>query len=138
MVLLDFGASRRFKAAFTHAYKDLLKATLRGDRDEMAQAAEKVGYKLGPEGSRYRELLLDLFHLVLEPIRCEGEYDFERSEIGERASALAEELRDYKKFWEAPPVDAAYIHRKIVGFYMLAGRLGAKVNVRELLLPWLD
>lgn len=138
VVLLDFGASRRFKAAFTHAYKDLLKATLRGDRDEMAQAAEKVGYKLGPEGSRYRELLLDLFHLVLEPIRCEGEYDFERSEIGERASALAEELRDYKKFWEAPPVDAAYIHRKIVGFYMLAGRLGAKVNVRELLLPWLD
>ena len=47
-------------------------------------------------------------------------------------------MREFKQFWEAPPVDAAYVHRKIVGLFMLAARLKARVNIHELLKPWLD
>jgi hypothetical protein len=33
---------------------------------------------------------------------------------------------------------AAYIHRKIAGLFLLASRLKARVNIHELVLPWLD
>jgi predicted unusual protein kinase regulating ubiquinone biosynthesis (AarF/ABC1/UbiB family) len=138
VVLLDFGASRRFKAAFTHAYRDLLKATIDGDREAMAAAASRAGYQMGPEGSRYRETLLDLALIVLDPIRRDEAYDFGSSELPRQASGMAEEMQSFREFWEAPPVDAAYVHRKVVGLFMMASRLSARVNVNALLRPWLD
>ena len=138
VILLDFGASRRFKAVFTHAYRDLLKATVSGDRAAMAQAAERAGYKLGPEGSPYRETILELALVVLAPIRSDEPYDFGESVLPMQAAAIADDMQNYREFWEAPPIDAAYVHRKIAGLFMLASRLKARVNVHDLLLPWLD
>lgn len=138
VVLLDFGATRRFRAPFTHAYRDLLRATLAGDRDAMGAAADKVGYAIGPAGTPYRELVLDAIQVALDPIMEDAPYDFAASPMSERMAVLGEGLRDYKKFWEAPPVDAAYVHRKIGGLFLMAQRLEARVNVNELLLPWLE
>ena len=138
VVLLDFGASRRFKASFTRAYLDLLKAIAASDREGVKEAAERAGYHLGPEGSRYHEVLLDLAETILGPVLNNNSYDFGASTIPAEAAAIGEEVREFKQFWEAPPVDAAYVHRKIVGLFMLAARLKARVNIHELLKPWLD
>ena len=138
VILLDFGASRRFKASFTGAYRDLLRATVAHDRAGMAIAAERIGYTLGPEGSTYRETLLELATLVLAPLTVDEPYDFARSTLPGEVAARAGEIQDFREFWEVPPVDVAYIHRKIGGLFMLASRLGAQVNMHELLLPWLE
>lgn len=138
VILLDFGASRRFKAAFTRSYRDLLAATLRSDRGAMADAASRIGYNLGPEGSHYRELLLDLALMVLDPIRRDEPYDFGASTLASKVAELGSHLSDFGEFWQAPPIDAAYVHRKIAGLFMLASRLGARVNVYDLLTPWLE
>ena len=137
VILLDFGASRRFKAAFTSAYRDLLRATVARDQSAMAEAAERVGYRLGPKESAYRETLLSLAEVVLAPLTVDAPYDFGSSALPRQVVAQGEAIRDYREFWEAPPVDVAYIHRKIGGLFMLATRLKAEVNVHELLLPWL-
>ena len=34
--------------------------------------------------------------------------------------------------WHTPPVDALFIHRKLAGLYLIAARLGAKIDVRAL------
>jgi len=138
VVLLDFGASRRFKAAFTGAYRDLLRATVIGDAVGMAEAAERIGYTLGPEGSTYRETLLELATLVLAPLTVDAIYDFGQSALPREVAARAGEIQNFREFWEAPPVDVAYIHRKIGGLFMLATRLQARVNVHKLLQPWLE
>lgn len=138
VALLDFGASRRFKAAFTRAYRDLLRAVVASDREAIATAAEAAGYHLGPPDSRYRTIILDMAQMVLEPMSCDKPYDFGASTLAGRVAAMGEDLADYRDFWEAPPVDAAYVHRKIVGLFMLATRLKARVNVHRLLLPWLE
>ena len=138
VALLDFGASRRFRASFTNAYRDLLKATLAEDREAMAEAASRAGYTMGPEGSRYREIILDLALVVLDPIRRNEPYVFGESVLPMQAAALGEDMASYREFWEAPPIDAAYVHRKIVGLFMLASRLKARVNIHDLLLPWLE
>ncbi len=140
LVLLDFGASRRFKARFVHAYRDLLAAQLSGDREAVTDAANRVGYGLGQGDTTdeaYRDLLLDLFDIVLDPISCDGPYDFGSSTIPAQTMALSARLQDHKAAWQAPPIDAAYIHRKIGGLFMLASRLKARVDVRALLNPYL-
>lgn len=138
VVLLDFGASKYFPDTFTVAYLDLLASTIEGDRLGMAAAAETAGYSLGSEGSPYREVVLDLLELALEPISCGEAYDFGESTLPRRLADMGQQIQGHKEYWEVPPMYAAYIHRKIAGLFLLASRLKARVNIHELVLPWLD
>ncbi|MFK8043751.1 ABC1 kinase family protein [Congregibacter sp.] len=137
IVLLDFGATRDFKARFVSNYRKLAVAAVHGDRDAMTVAAEKVGYSMGEEDSRYRELVLELLLLALEPLREDVLYDFGNSTMPERLAALGKSATEYADFWHAPPTDVVYFHRKLGGIFMLAARMNARVNVNELMQRWL-
>ncbi|WOJ96671.1 AarF/ABC1/UbiB kinase family protein [Congregibacter brevis] len=137
IVLLDFGATRDFKARFVSNYRKLAVAAVHGDRDAMTVAAEKVGYSMGDEDSRYRELVLELLLLALEPLREDVLYDFGSSTMPERLAALGKSATEYADFWHAPPTDVVYFHRKLGGIFMLAARMNARVNVNELMQRWL-
>jgi predicted unusual protein kinase regulating ubiquinone biosynthesis (AarF/ABC1/UbiB family) len=133
IVLLDFGATRPFKAAFVRDYGKLAAAAMAGDREGTARAAERVGYSMGEPGSRYRELVLDMLLLALEPLRQEGPYDFGASDMPARLMAMGQSVTGFRDFWQAPPTHAVYFHRKLGGMFMLANRIGAKVDVRALM-----
>lgn len=137
IVLLDFGATRRFKAGFVNNYRKLLAAAMVEDEGKLVLAAERIGYAMGDEDSEYRALVLELFLLALEPLRHEGVYDFARSDMAKRMSLLAEEVSDYRDFWRAPPTDAMYFHRKLGGMFMLASRVKSRVDVHSLIKRWL-
>ena len=34
--------------------------------------------------------------------------------------------------WHAPPVGALFVHRKLAGLFLIAAKLGAKVNVNRI------
>ena len=133
IVLLDFGATRHFKASFVSNYKRLLAAAVAGDQTRIAAAAQQLGYSMGEENSDYRGLILELFALALEPLCMDEPYDFARSNIPGRMSELAESVKNFPEFWQAPPTDAVYFHRKLGGMFLLAGRLKARVNVYRLI-----
>jgi predicted unusual protein kinase regulating ubiquinone biosynthesis (AarF/ABC1/UbiB family) len=137
IVLLDFGATRRFKAGFVNNYKRLAKAAIAGDEARVAAAAEKLGYSVGEAGSDYRALIMALFELALEPLREDVTYDFAQSDMARELSSLSEELSGYREFWQAPHTDALYFHRKLGGMYLLATRLEARVNLYRLITHWL-
>ena len=137
IVLLDFGATRRFKAGFANNYKKLARGAIAGDRAKVAAAAERLGFSMGEADSEYRELVLEVLMLVLEPLCTDEDYDFARSSMARDLSALAEEVRGYRDIWRAPPIDAVYFHRKVAGMYLLATRLKARVNVHMLVQRWL-
>ena len=137
IVLLDFGATRRFKAAFVNNYRKLAAAAEAGDTDKMAAAAERLGYSMGEADSEYRELVLALFVLALEPLFQDLDYDFAESDMAVRMSELGERITAFQDFWKAPPTDAVYFHRKLGGMFMLATRLRARVNVYQLMRRWL-
>jgi len=137
IVLLDFGATRHFKAAFVNNYRKLAAAAIANDKVKVGAAAQRLGYAVGEANSDYRELVLQLFLLALEPLRYEGEYDFARSDMARNMSALGEEISGHRDFWQAPPTDAVYFHRKLGGMFMLASRLKARVNVHDLMQRWL-
>ncbi len=137
IVLLDFGATRRFKAGFVNNYRKLAAAAVAEDEAGIAGAADKLGYAMGEADSDYRDLVLQLFMLALEPLRHDIPYDFARSDMAARMAALGERITDYSDFWRAPPTDAVYFHRKLGGMFMLASRVRARVNVYRLMQPWL-
>ncbi|PLW66973.1 ubiquinol-cytochrome C reductase [Pseudohalioglobus lutimaris] len=132
IILLDFGATRRFKASFVNAYRSLIKAAIAGNEKRLVAAAEKVGYAMGDEDSEYRELVLSLFLLALEPVQEDQPYDFAASDMAARMSAMGEDVTGFRDFWQTPPTDAVYFHRKLGGMFLLASRLKARVNVHAL------
>jgi predicted unusual protein kinase regulating ubiquinone biosynthesis (AarF/ABC1/UbiB family) len=137
IVLLDFGATRRFKAGFANNYKRLARAAIAGDEEKLVSAAERLGYAMGEEGSEYRELVLQFLALAMEPLCQDVIYDFSRSDMARNISRLAEDVTQFKHAWQAPPTDAIYFHRKLGGMFMLATRLKARVNVHQLIQRWL-
>lgn len=137
IILLDFGATRRFKASFVNGYRSLVKAAIAGNSKRLVAAAERVGYAMGDEDSEYRELVLELFLMALEPLQLDEPYDFAASDMSGRMSARAEEVTAFSDFWQAPPTEAVYFHRKLGGMFLLASRLKARVNVNRLITQFL-
>ena len=140
IVLLDFGATRRFEADFVKNYKGLIRAAIARDDDRILAAAIKVGYLVEDADPRYCDLVIQVFNIALEPFATDGTYDFGGSNLTGRLAKLAEnfqEFRHFKEAWHLPPTDAAFFHRKIGGMYLLASRMGAHVNMRELVRQWL-
>ena len=137
IILLDFGATRRFKAAFANNYRKMAAAAIAGDAQKMAAAAQRLGYVMGDANTEYRELVLELLMLAMEPLCQDVAYDFAGSDMARNMSALAEEVSNFRDFWQAPPSDAVFFHRKVGGMFMLASRLKARVNVHQLIQRWL-
>jgi predicted unusual protein kinase regulating ubiquinone biosynthesis (AarF/ABC1/UbiB family) len=132
IVLLDFGATRRFRAGFVNDYKKLARAAIAGDEHRLVAAAERLGYAMGETGGEYRELVMQFLALVMEPLREDVVYDFARSDMARNMSRLSEDLARFRDAWRAPPLDAIYFHRKVGGMFLLASRLRARVNVHRL------
>ena len=138
LVLLDFGAARPVDAATAHAYRDLLRAGMKGDRAQVREAALVAGF-LGPAVvARHPVALNGMIDVILRELNRPGPFDF-----GDRAFVAA--LRDQgmviaadAKSWHLPPAGVLFAQRKISGTALLAARLKARVDVRALVSPWLD
>ncbi|PLP95028.1 ubiquinol-cytochrome C reductase [Pseudomonas sp. FFUP_PS_473] len=137
MVLLDFGATRRYARNSTEAFRRLLIAGLREDRAAIADAALDIGYFQPETLPRHRALLTDLIAQACEPLRHHGAYDFAASDLAVRLRDAGWQLGADRDFWGSPPVDVLFLHRKVGGLYLLAAKLKARVNVRSLFEPYL-
>jgi len=138
IVLLDFGSTVTFDELFTRRYAQIARAMI--DRDDVAirQLAEQMGY-LRPENSdEYVERILDIIRLVSEPVIQGGVYDFGDSDVFARGrDAGLEMMFNDMSEYRVPPPETMFLHRKLVGSFMLCSRIGARVNVQELIEPFL-
>jgi predicted unusual protein kinase regulating ubiquinone biosynthesis (AarF/ABC1/UbiB family) len=138
IVLLDFGATRSFSPAFGYAYKQLMLATMSDDRQVMAQSGLEIGYFDGNALPTHQRAVLDMFDLALEPLRFDGAFDFGNTDMAPRLREAGLALGLDPNFWHIPPIDTLFLHRKLGGLFLLAARLKARVNVKELALPYLQ
>ncbi len=132
LILLDFGATRPYKASMANEFKRLMKGGIAGDRAMMDVAAQGIGYYDSSTQDKHRETILDMGQMALEPFTTEGAYDFGTSDVLPRLRARGIELGLDRDFWKLPPTDAMLLQRKFGGLYLLAIRLGARVNLHEL------
>ena len=135
IALLDLGSVREFPAEFSERYATIVRATIAGDRRALRAAAEAIGYLPPGERDDRARGVEDLILLICEPIRHVGVYDFGRSKIPSRARDLGFDLAFRRGFLRPPPPETVFLHRKLVGSFLLCARIRARVDVNSLILP---
>ena len=138
VILLDFGATRRFDPALIEAFRRLIDASLGDDEKEVERAAMDVGYLAPEDAPAYRRAVVDMVSIAAEPAKFAGKYDFGSSDLSERLSQHVVGMRVEQNFGRLPPPDMLYLHRKLGGLYLLLKRLNAKVPISELIAPYLS
>lgn len=132
IVLFDFGATREISTELSSAYLALFKAGSDNSREGVLKAASQIGYFKDDIIDNYKNNVIDLFLMACEPLRHDGEFDFKHSELALKIKDAGLALSAQSQQWHTPPVDALFIHRKLAGLYLIAARLGAKIDVRAL------
>ena len=135
LLLLDFGATREYDAAFVAHYAALCRGVIAGDRAAVRDAAVAIGYLRRDDPEERLRAAVDLMFLVCEPLRHAGRYDFARSTLAARARDAGFDLAFRKRFLRAPPAETVFLHRKLVGTFLLSARIRARVDVRALIEP---
>lgn len=134
VVLLDFGSTRRFDAAFVANFARITRAVIDGDRDRVAREAVRIGYLSSDEAPDRQQAVVDVIFLVCEPLRHRGRYDFPGSNLPSRVRDLGYELAIRRGLVRAPPPETIFLHRKLVGSFLLLASIGARVDARALVL----
>ncbi len=138
VVLLDFGATIRFSAAFVSNYARITRAVIDGDRKAVARHAIAIGYAAAGDSSELIEATTEVIMLVCEPLRHAGRYDFGASDLPSRARDLGFDLGIRQGLLRTPPPQTMFPHRKLVGSFLTLARIKARVDARALVLPLLD
>jgi predicted unusual protein kinase regulating ubiquinone biosynthesis (AarF/ABC1/UbiB family) len=137
VALLDFGATKRFSAAFVANYARITRAAIAGDRDAVAREAVGIGYAAADDSPERLEAVVDVVLLICEPLRHKGRYDFPNSNLPARVRDLGYDLAFRRGLLRGPPPETIFLHRKLVGSFLLLARIGARVDARALVLPLL-
>ncbi|MCF7699717.1 ABC1 kinase family protein [Loktanella sp. M215] len=136
IVLLDFGAARDIAPDVAARYLALIRAGLADDPAALGECAAAIGF-IGPatqatHRAQIIAMMRDVFAALTAP-----QIDFADQTLSRRLQqqgiALAED-----GFIPPPlPIDVLLLQRKFGGIFLLAARLGASVDVMELLRPYL-
>ncbi|MBV2129861.1 ABC1 kinase family protein [Arsukibacterium indicum] len=137
LVLLDFGACRDYSEQISNGYQALFASACDNDLAGMEQALTKIGFFSQNILAAQKTAVLKLVELACEPLRQSKPFDFGNSDLAFRLREAGTALSMKQNYWHSPPADALFLHRKIAGLYLLAAKLGARVNVRQLLEPYL-
>ncbi len=132
LVLLDFGAAREVPPHVVGNYRTLLEAGLAEDHAAIAEAAIAAGFLSRHAADAHREGLDRIISVIVAELSRPGLFDFgDRAfvkTIREEGIAIAQD----RAAWHLPPAEILFAQRKISGTALLAARMKAKVNVREL------
>ncbi|MFM2655696.1 ABC1 kinase family protein [Vibrio owensii] len=136
--LLDFGATREYSERFSTGYRQAFASVVNNDEQGLNDALEQIGFFSQTILPDQRQAILDLVKMACEPMLVDEAYDFKASGLAQKLREAGTILSMEQEYWHTPPADALFLHRKIGGMYLLAARIGAKVNIRQLVSPYLQ
>jgi len=133
LVLLDFGATRRFTPEFMVLYKSLIKMALNDDIEGFRQVSYQLGFLAETDPEELKQSFQDFCFLTLEPFKTgDGTYHWKNNDLPSRASAKA--MHIIKNFsWRTPPQEILFLDRKTGGVFVFLSVLGADINARKIL-----
>jgi predicted unusual protein kinase regulating ubiquinone biosynthesis (AarF/ABC1/UbiB family) len=138
IVLLDFGSTTRFSKAFTERYGKISRALIAGDAGATRRYAEEIGYLRSSDSAEHADRVMKVIQLACEPITTPGVYDFGASDLVARARDAGIEMlfKSHGEF-RAPPPETVFLHRKLVGSFLVCARIKARVPVQDLVQRYL-
>jgi aarF domain-containing kinase len=138
--LVDFGAARAYPRAFIDAWLRLLQAAVSASGEEDVQACVAASRELGyltAEGREDEEMVkahVRSMQLLGTPFRADASTKFDFR--GPEWTAIVNEIRSLiptmlQRRLVPPPRESYSLNRKLSGAFLLAGRLGARVDCRK-------
>lgn len=149
IVLLDFGAVRKFPKKYIQSFSHLAEAAINRDRELALTRALEIGFLLESDDNHARELFINIVMEASEAF--EKKYHNTEWEQGnfehcypwddtDLVGRLHEKTRDavFTFKLRPPPREMVFINRKLVGTYFMIRRLGIKFGPREIMSRYLE
>jgi hypothetical protein len=146
IVLLDFGATRRFERRFVEAYAEIVRGALLVDRGQLVRGATEIGLLGGGFPEPVLKGFFEMCQMVVEPFNdaddprtppqsrnARGEYRWGASDLPMRAANVAAR-NALSMHFRVPPREIVFLHRRLAGVFIMLAALGAELNARDLLL----
>ncbi len=135
-VLLDFGAMREIPAGFLKNYKELLSGSFYQDRARLESGAYALGLLEPTDPEELKVLFYRLCLEITEPFLEPQPFSWAESDLPKRVAMRGWEI--FRRFpLRSPPKELVFLDRKMAGVFTLMAKLGARVDARSLLEPYL-
>lgn len=134
--LVDFGATREYDVAFIDNWLRLLQAAASGDRATSIERSIQLGYLTGEENEMMLDAHVTSMALLATPFRADTPQPFAFGP-GSRWAEVTGEIRSLipvmlRHRLTPPPRETYSLNRKLSGAFLLASRLGARVDCKTL------
>ncbi len=137
LVLFDYGAVREVPKIFLDKYREMLRGLFYHDRSAFEKAAYNLGVLMPNDPEELRDLFYQLCSSIVEPFAEDAPYDWAKTDLPKRVSKLTWDL--IRRFpLRSPPQEMIFLDRKMGGMFTFLAVLGAKINARRLLLPYME
>ncbi len=137
VALLDLGAVGEYPAALVASYRDVCRAVLADDETALREAMYSIGYAHPQDPEAMTRNAVDVIRLACEPLTHRGPYDFAGSGLLVRGRNLGLDVV-FGKGLRSPPAETLFLHRKLVGTFMICAKLRARVNIHALIEKHVD
>ena len=132
IVLLDFGAARAVPPATIKAYTRLMRAGLEEDNQALLAALVENAFISETALQRHLPALDAMITVLMGHLGKPGEFDFSNRSFVEELRRHGETIFADKTAWHIPPADTLFVQRKVSGTALLAIRMKAKMQLRDM------
>lgn len=149
LVLLDFGASRRFSTDFIRSYRNMIRGSVLNNEKIFLKASRELGFVRDTDSTEYIQTYRDFCYETVEPfwthddprnklkkIAADGTYPWKESDLPGR---IVKKAMLFKNFdLRSPPREIIFLDRKTGGVFIFLSILKAQINARKIIEPYLS
>jgi predicted unusual protein kinase regulating ubiquinone biosynthesis (AarF/ABC1/UbiB family) len=126
LVLLDFGAVRKFPKSFLRPYYKMVGGAFRRDRAKILEGAQAMGFVQDDDAPELLNHFVELCTMFAEPFHSPN-YDWSASDLPKRVMAQGARMAMSFKL-RAPPREVVFLDRKMGGIFIILSVLGARFD----------
>lgn len=135
LVLFDFGATKKFESVFITSYRRMIKGAILENPEIFFSGAKGLGFVIDGDKPEYIRAFQDFCYETVEPFKGAGAYDWKKNDLPNRIVRNALQFRHFDL--RSPPRDILFLDRKTAGVFTFLSVLGANINARKIIDPYL-